>query len=110
MLYKDAAADVRVRVRRRVVVHVEQPVILVLTIVTANVQTRVGRVEVPVIREPKSKIIDCCAKSPNLGKRNKVKIQLAVSKLANEWVDIEKEGLRPPAKIRTVNRQGDYAP
>lgn len=72
--------------------------ILVLAIITADVQTWVGRVEVPVIREPKSKIIDCCAKSPNLGKRNKVKIQLAVSKLANEWVDIEKEGLRPPAK------------
>lgn len=65
-----ATADVAVRVRRSVVVHVEQPVILVLTIVTTDVQTRVGRVEVSVIREPKSKTIDCCAKSPNLGKRN----------------------------------------
>ena len=51
MLYKDAAADVRVRVRRRIVVHVKQPVIQVLVVIPADVQTRVGSVEVPVIRD-----------------------------------------------------------
>ena len=51
LLYKDAAADVRARVRRRVVVHVEQPVIPVLAVIPADVQARVRRVEVPVIRD-----------------------------------------------------------
>ena len=51
LLYKDAAADVRVRVRRRVVVHVKQPVIPVLAVIPADVQARVRRVEVPVIRD-----------------------------------------------------------
>lgn len=46
-----AAADVRARVRRRVVVHVEQPVIPVLAVIPADVQARVRRVEVPVIRD-----------------------------------------------------------
>ena len=44
-----AGADVRVRVRRRIVVHVEEPVIQVLVIVATNVKARVRRVEVPVI-------------------------------------------------------------
>ena len=44
-----AGADVRVRVRRRIVVHVEQPVIQVLVIVATSVKARVRRVEVPVI-------------------------------------------------------------
>lgn len=48
---KDATADVRVGVRRSVVVHVERPVVLVLVIVTAMVQARVTTVEVPVIRD-----------------------------------------------------------
>ena len=46
----EAGADVAVRVGRRVVVHVEQAVVLVLVIVATEVQTRVARVEVPVIR------------------------------------------------------------
>lgn len=48
---KDAAADVRVRVRGRVVVHVEQPVVGVLVVVATTVQARVGSVIVPVIRD-----------------------------------------------------------
>ena len=48
---KDAAADVRVRVAGVVVVHVEQPVVLVLVVVTPTVQARVGSVIVPVIRD-----------------------------------------------------------
>lgn len=48
---KDAAADVRVRVRCCVVVHVEQTVVLVLAVVTPTVQARVGSVIVPVIRD-----------------------------------------------------------
>ena len=48
---KDAAADVRVRVAGVVVVHVEQPVVLVLVVVTPRVQARVGSVIVPVIRD-----------------------------------------------------------
>lgn len=52
---KDAAADVRVRVARAVVVHVEQPVILVLVVVTTTVQARVGSVIVPVIRDGTNK-------------------------------------------------------
>lgn len=52
---KDAAADVRVLVRRRVVVHVEQAIILVLAVVTTDIQTRVARVEVPVIRRENRK-------------------------------------------------------
>lgn len=47
---KDAAADVRVRVTRSVVVHVKQTVILVLVVVTTTVQTRVRRIKVPVIQ------------------------------------------------------------
>lgn len=46
---KDAAADVGVRVRGGVVVHVEQAVVGVLVVVATNVQARVRRVEVPVI-------------------------------------------------------------
>lgn len=49
--HKEATADVTVGVGSAVVVHVEQPVIQVLVIVTTDVQTRVGSVEVPVIRE-----------------------------------------------------------
>ena len=40
---------VRVRVGSRVVVDVEQPVVAVLAIVATDVETRVRRVEVPVI-------------------------------------------------------------
>ena len=40
---------VRVLVGSAVIVHVEQPVIAVLAIVATAVDTRVGRVEVPVI-------------------------------------------------------------
>lgn len=47
---KDAAADVRVRVTRSVVVHVKQTVILVLVVVTTTVQTWVRRIKVPVIQ------------------------------------------------------------
>ena len=48
--YKDSAADVRVLVRRSVVaVQVEQPVILVLTIITTNVQHNAGGVVVAII-------------------------------------------------------------
>ena len=46
---RDEAADVRVRVGRAVVVHVEQPVIAVLVVITAHVEAGVRRVEVPVI-------------------------------------------------------------
>lgn len=49
--FKKATADVGVRVRRTVVVHVERPVVLVLVIVTAMVQARVTTVKVPVIRD-----------------------------------------------------------
>ena len=45
----DTGADVRVRVRRSVVVHVEQPVVLVLVVVTAHVQHNVRRVVVAVV-------------------------------------------------------------
>ena len=51
-----AGTNVRVRVRSGVVVHVEQTIIGVIVIVTANVQTRVRRtIEVPVItpRKPR---------------------------------------------------------
>ena len=44
-----ATAVVSVRVRCTGVVNVEQPVVQVLVIVTADVETRVRRVEVPVI-------------------------------------------------------------
>ena len=47
----EAGADVTVGVGSAVVVHVEQPVIQVLVIVATAVQTRVARVEVPVIRD-----------------------------------------------------------
>ena len=46
---KETTADVPVRVRNRVVVDVEQTVVGVLVIVTANVEAGVRRVEVPVI-------------------------------------------------------------
>ena len=59
MARKDATADVGVGVRRRVVVDVERPVVLVLVIVTAMVQARVGSVKVPVIRD-----IVCCTVDP----------------------------------------------
>lgn len=59
--FKKATADVGVRVRRTVVVHVERPVILVLVIVTAMVQARVTTVEIPVIRD-----IVCCKVDPAL--------------------------------------------
>ena len=45
----DTGADVRVRVRRSVVVHVEQPVVLVLVVVTAHVQHNIRRVVVAVV-------------------------------------------------------------
>ena len=48
--FLEAAADVRVGDRRGIVAHIEQPVVPVLVIVTAEAQTRAGRVEVPVIR------------------------------------------------------------
>lgn len=49
----NAGAVVGVRVRDAVPVHVEKPVVEVLVIVTAAVDTRVRRVEVPVIaRKP----------------------------------------------------------
>lgn len=66
VLNKDAAADVRVGVRRGVVVHVEQAVILVLVIVPAGVQARVGSVEVPVIRDAGNmrETFVCCADDP----------------------------------------------
>lgn len=41
--------DVRVRVRGVSVVHIEQPVIIVLVIVTTTIHHRVTSVEVPVI-------------------------------------------------------------
>lgn len=59
MAFKDATADVVVRVRRTVVVDVERSVILVLVIVTAMVQARVTTIEVPVIRD-----IVCCIADP----------------------------------------------
>ena len=46
----EASADVRVGVAGVVAVDVEEAVVLVLVIVTANVQTRVRSVKVPVIR------------------------------------------------------------
>ena len=46
---KDAGADVAVRVRRAVVVHIEKPVVGVLVVVATNIEARVRRVEVPVI-------------------------------------------------------------
>ena len=49
-----AGADVRVGVRRRVVVDVEQPVVQALVIVAADVQARVRRDEVPVIRNART--------------------------------------------------------
>ena len=52
---KVATADVRVGVRRTVVVDVEQAIVQVLVIVTAHIQTRVRRVEVPVIAGAKNK-------------------------------------------------------
>lgn len=61
---KDAAADVRVGVGRAVVVHVEQPVVPVLVIVPAEVQTRVGRIEVPVIRRTRKQGTDCVRRHP----------------------------------------------
>lgn len=61
---KDAAADVRVRVGRAGVVHVEQPVVPVLVIVTAEVQARVGSIEVPVIRRTKKQGTDCVRGHP----------------------------------------------
>ena len=45
---------VRVLVRSRVVVHVEQTVILVLVIIATRVEARVRRVEVPVIARKRS--------------------------------------------------------
>ena len=56
LVYKVAAADVRVRVGRTVAVHVEQPVVQVPVVVATPVQARVGSVIVPVIgdeREPR---------------------------------------------------------
>ena len=46
-----ATADARVRVRSVRVVDVESPIIQVLVIVAAGIQTRARRVKVPVIRE-----------------------------------------------------------
>lgn len=60
----EAAADVRVGVGRAVVVHVEQPVVPVLVIVPAEVQTRVGRIEVPVIRRTRKQGTDCVRRHP----------------------------------------------
>ena len=48
---KDAAADVRVRVTGVVVVHVEQPVVLVLVVVTATVQHDTAGVVVAIIQK-----------------------------------------------------------
>ncbi len=61
---KKAAPDVRARVGRRVVVHVKQPVILVLVVVTTDVQTRVRSVEVPVIARIKRKPHRTCTDNP----------------------------------------------
>ena len=63
-VHREAAADVRVRVRGRVVVHVEQPVVQALAIVTTDVQTRVGRVEVPVIRNAQNETPTAAQKAP----------------------------------------------
>lgn len=49
MTQKVATADVTVRVTSAIVVHVEQPMIQVLVIITTRMQTRVTRVEIPVI-------------------------------------------------------------
>jgi len=60
----DSGADVVVRVRGAVVVHVEQTVVQVLVIVTTNVQARIGRVEVPVIaKDTKTRLL---YRSPNI--------------------------------------------
>ena len=59
--FLEATADVGVRVRRTVAVHVERPVILALVIATAAVQARVTTVEIPVIRD-----IVCCKVDPAL--------------------------------------------
>ena len=64
LCFKKATADVGVGVRRVVVVHVERPVILVLVIVTAEVQTRVGSIEVPVIRRTEKQGTDCVRGHP----------------------------------------------
>ncbi len=48
-LTKEASADVAVRVRGRSVVDIEQAIVAVLVVVTANVDRRVAGVEVPVI-------------------------------------------------------------
>lgn len=48
-LCKEAAPDVRVRVRRVVPIDVEQTVVGVLVIVATRVQARVGRIEIPVV-------------------------------------------------------------
>ena len=64
---KGATADVAVRVRSAVVVHVEQAVVQVLVIVPTTVQTRVGSVEVPVIRDgskSEKEPTDCCTGGP----------------------------------------------
>lgn len=49
MTQKVATADVSVRVTSRVVVNVEQPMIQVLVVITTRMQTRVTRIEIPVI-------------------------------------------------------------
>lgn len=49
MTQKVATADVTVRVTSRVVVNVEQPMIQVLVVITTRMQTRVTRIEIPVI-------------------------------------------------------------
>ena len=61
---KDATTDVAVGVGSAVVVDVEQAVIEVLAIVTAHIQTRVGRVEVPVIAGTKNRKHRKCTDDP----------------------------------------------
>ena len=62
--FLEAAADVRVRVGRAGTVHVEQPVVPELAIATAEAQTRVGSIEVPVIRRTKKQGTDCVRGHP----------------------------------------------
>ena len=45
----EAGADVAARVRRAAAVHIEKPVVGVLVVVATSIETRVARVEVPVI-------------------------------------------------------------
>lgn len=61
---KEARADVRVRVGNAVVVDVEQPVVGVLAVVTADVDARVRRVEVPVIARRTGETHRRCTDSP----------------------------------------------